>query len=74
MAVYTRPLWQYYQHELHIYTKPIYLMVKTMFQMLIMVIAKTVQDPPENVVIYFTVFSLYAALNFKIGSFNYPVL
>jgi hypothetical protein len=42
LAILTRPLWQFYIHDLHVYTLPRYFMVKSVLQTFLISIDKTV--------------------------------
>jgi hypothetical protein len=76
MAILSRPSWQFYLHDLHIFTLPKFLMIKSVFQVFIVVLSKTVgkTNYRAHVFLYFFSFVIYLLLNKRIKAFNYGVL
>ena len=74
LAVYSRPLWQEYQSMLHIKTLPTFLMIKSAFQMTLVVLVKTVAKSDSKIhgILYLILMLGYITLNWKIRAFNYP--
>jgi hypothetical protein len=54
MMVFTRPMWQFYLWDIHILTYPNFLMIKSVMQMILIVLEKTVgkSDDVTHCVIY----------------------
>ncbi|CAG9319164.1 unnamed protein product [Blepharisma stoltei] len=72
-AVFCRPLWQEFQPILHVKTLPLYLMVKTIVQIIIIVLSKTLQRAQSvaHGVVYVILMAGYAIFIFKMKPYNY---
>ncbi|CAG9318585.1 unnamed protein product [Blepharisma stoltei] len=73
LAVFYRPLWQELQGNLHVKTIPGYLMVKSVAQTLLVVLAKTLKRASNisHGVIFIVIMMIYVAIIVKIKSYNY---
>ncbi|CAG9331430.1 unnamed protein product [Blepharisma stoltei] len=72
-AVYCRPLWQEFQHELHVKSFPLYLMVKTVVQVVLIVMNKTIKrsnDIAHGFLFTFLVI-FYILILLKFKAYNY---
>ncbi|CAG9332927.1 unnamed protein product [Blepharisma stoltei] len=73
LAVFCRPLWQELQPILHIKAVPLFLMVKTIVQITLIVMNKTVKRAQSLLhgALFIVVMSFYVAFLFKFKPFNY---
>ncbi|CAG9319078.1 unnamed protein product [Blepharisma stoltei] len=73
-AVFCRPLWQELQHTLHIHAAPIFLMVKTVVQIIFIVMNKTVKRAETTVhgILYIVIMIAYITFLFIYKPYNYP--
>lgn len=74
LAIFCRPLWQELQPMLHIKTTPLHLMSKSVFQVLLIVINKTIkryQAVVHGVIFVILMFS-FAVFSIFNKAFNYP--
>ncbi|CAG9332938.1 unnamed protein product [Blepharisma stoltei] len=74
LAVFCRPLWQELQPLLHVKAIPLFLMVKTMIQITLVVMNKTVKRAQSTLhgVLFVLVMILYIIFLFKFKPYNYP--
>ncbi|CAG9331441.1 unnamed protein product [Blepharisma stoltei] len=74
LAVYCRPLWQELQNNLHVISIPLFLMVKTVVQILLIVLNKTLKRADEVVHGFLFVGLLILSIAFilKFKAYNYP--
>ncbi|CAG9332922.1 unnamed protein product [Blepharisma stoltei] len=73
LAVFGRPLWQELQPILHVKAVPLFLMVKTMIQIILIVMNKTVKRA-QNLLhgaLFIFVMIIYIAFLYKFKPFNY---
>ncbi|CAG9331875.1 unnamed protein product [Blepharisma stoltei] len=73
-AVFCRPLWQELQLFLHVKTVPLYLMVKSIFQIALIVLNKTVKRATGlgHGVIFIVLMVIYVVFIFRFKPYNYP--
>jgi hypothetical protein len=73
LAVYSRPLWQDYKTDLHIKTLPLLLMIKTIVQMLYIILNKTTfrSDKLTHAILFLAFHVAYTATNAKLVGFSY---
>ncbi|CAG9332923.1 unnamed protein product [Blepharisma stoltei] len=74
LAVFCRPLWQELQPILHVKAVPLFLMVKTIVQIILIVMNKTVKRA-QNLLhgaLFILVMGLYIGFLFKFKPYNYP--
>ncbi|CAG9331427.1 unnamed protein product [Blepharisma stoltei] len=73
LAVFCRPLWQEFQHTLHVKSFPLYLMIKTIIQVMLIVLNKTIKR--SNDIAHGFIFSfmilLYLAFVWRFKAYNY---
>jgi hypothetical protein len=74
LAVYARPLWQCFQGDLHIRTLPLFLMVKSVFQILLITLAKTAGRQSEIIhgALFLALMTCFAGFVYRKPAFNYP--
>ncbi|CAG9332940.1 unnamed protein product [Blepharisma stoltei] len=74
LAVFCRPLWQELQPLLHVKAVPLFLMVKTIVQITLIVMNKTVKRAQSTLhgVLFLLVMVLYIIFLFKFKPYNYP--
>ncbi|CAG9332931.1 unnamed protein product [Blepharisma stoltei] len=74
LAVFCRPLWQELQPLLHVKAVPLFLMVKTIVQMTLIVMNKTVKRAQNNLhgALFIAVMGFYIIFLFKFKPYNYP--
>ncbi|CAG9319119.1 unnamed protein product [Blepharisma stoltei] len=72
-AIFCRPLWQELQGMLHVKTSPTYLMVKTIFQITLIVMNKTIKRSQDitHGCLFVTVLIGYIIFTFKFKPYNY---
>ncbi|CAG9332857.1 unnamed protein product [Blepharisma stoltei] len=74
LAVYCRPLWQDLQPTLHVFTSPVFLMVKTVIQTTLIVMSITLKRSyaiPHGI-IFILIMTAYTVFIFKFKPYNYP--
>ncbi|CAG9332926.1 unnamed protein product [Blepharisma stoltei] len=73
LAVFCRPLWQELQPILHVKAVPLFLMVKTMVQIALIVMNKTVKRAQSILhgILFLIVMSFYIIFLFKFKPYNY---
>jgi hypothetical protein len=73
IAVYMRPKWQEYQHDLHIMTLPRFLILKSIFQVFVIAISKTFSRiyPKFYAAIYITSFAVFLVSFQKARPYSY---
>ncbi|CAG9319094.1 unnamed protein product [Blepharisma stoltei] len=73
LAVFCRPLWQELQPMLHVKAVPLFLMVKTIVQVILIVINKTVKRSEEiaHGILFIAVMIFYILFIFKFKPYNY---
>jgi hypothetical protein len=69
-------MWQFDQYSLHILTEPKFMMLKTMLQVTVIILAKTVGKSEfiVHTVLYFLLFIAFLLSNVWIKAFNYRKL
>ncbi|CAG9335812.1 unnamed protein product [Blepharisma stoltei] len=74
LAVFCRPLWQEFQPVLHVKTLPLFLMVKTIAQIVLIVLNKTVKraEAATHGFLFLLALLLYVIFIFKYKPYNYP--
>ncbi|CAG9319135.1 unnamed protein product [Blepharisma stoltei] len=74
LAIFCRPLWQELQLMLHVKVVPLYLMVKSIFQISLIVMNKTIKRSQEiaHSVLFIIVLLVYIIFTFKFKPYNYP--
>ncbi|CAG9332933.1 unnamed protein product [Blepharisma stoltei] len=74
LAVFCRPLWQELQTLLHVKAVPLFLMVKTIVQITLVVMNKTVKraESTTHGGLFIAVMVLYIIFLFKFKPYNYP--
>lgn len=72
-AVFYRPLWQLLQSNLHVKTSPAFLMEKTIFQVTLIVLNKTLKRvwPLAHGIAFSTVILAFTGLSIRTSPFNY---
>ena len=72
-AVFYRPLWQQLQSNLHVMTSPAYLMEKTIFQLILIVLNKTLKRvwPLAHSIAFSAAILTFAGLTLRTSPFNY---
>lgn len=72
-AVFYRPLWQQLQSNLHVMTSPAYLMEKTIFQLILIVLNKTLKRvwPLAHSIAFSATLLVFTVLTLKTSPFNY---
>ncbi|CAG9313848.1 unnamed protein product [Blepharisma stoltei] len=73
LAVFCRPLWQEFQIQLHVKTLPLFLMVKTVVQVSLVVMNKTIKRAQSTVhaVLFVAVLICYVIFVHKYKPYNY---
>ncbi|CAG9319128.1 unnamed protein product [Blepharisma stoltei] len=73
LAVFCRPLWQEFQSLLHVKAAPLFLMVKTIIQVALIVMNKTVKRAQDitHGALFVLVMIIYIAFLFKFKPYNY---
>lgn len=76
LAVFTRPLWQELQHNVHVKAQPLALMVKSAVQVFLIVLSNTLKrdDPSTHAYIFIAVISLYLVFLCCSRQYNYDRL
>jgi len=76
LGVFTRPLWQELQHNVHVKAQPLALMAKSVVQVLLIVLSNTLkqEDSSLHAYLYFAVISIYSLSMFISRQFNYDRL
>ncbi|CAG9315212.1 unnamed protein product [Blepharisma stoltei] len=74
LAVFCRPLWQEFQSVLHVKTLPLFLMAKTIIQITLIVMNKTVKraEAATHGFLFLLVLLIYVIFIFKNKPYNYP--
>ncbi|CAG9319080.1 unnamed protein product [Blepharisma stoltei] len=74
LAVFCRPLWQELQHLLHVKTTPLFLMVKTIVQLILIVLNKTLKRATGlgHGIVFTVAMVCYVAFIYKFKPYNYP--
>ncbi|CAG9319105.1 unnamed protein product [Blepharisma stoltei] len=72
-AIFCRPLWQELQSMLHVKSSPVYLMVKTIFQIAMIVMNKTIKRSQDiaHGCLFIAVLAIYTIFTFKFKPYNY---
>lgn len=72
-AVFYRPLWQHLQSNLHVMTSPAYLMEKTIFQLILIVLNKTLKRvwPLVHSIAFSAAILTFTGITFRTSPFNY---
>ena len=73
IAVFSRPLWQQAKTGLNIMAKPLFLLVKTCVQILLIVVGKSLQgaNPLAHGVVFSILMAVFIYMTIKIKPFNY---
>jgi hypothetical protein len=73
IAVYMRPKWQEYQCELHVLISPLFMVVKSNFQMLLIALTKTVErfSSTANIFVYLALMIAFTVYVIILPPFNY---
>ncbi|CAG9319101.1 unnamed protein product [Blepharisma stoltei] len=73
LAIFCRPLWQELQSMLHVKASPVYLMVKTIFQITLIVMNKTIKRSQDiaHGCIFLVALIIYTIFTFKFKPYNY---
>ncbi|CAG9331229.1 unnamed protein product [Blepharisma stoltei] len=73
LAVFCRPLWQEFQNQLHVKTLPLFLMIKTVIQVSLIVMNKTIKraQSTAHAVLFIVVIALYTLFIHKYKPYNY---
>ena len=76
LAVFTRPLWQELQPNLHIKAQPSALMVKSTVQVFLIVASNTLkqEDPDTHAYLFFLILTLYLLFMLRFRQYNYDRL
>ncbi|CAG9319384.1 unnamed protein product [Blepharisma stoltei] len=74
LAIFCRPLWQELQMNLHIYTSPLFLMVKSVVQIILIAMNKTVKraDSAIHGALFAVIMAAYIGFIFRWKPYNYP--
>lgn len=73
LAILMRPAWQETQYTLHVYTLPLFLMAKTVFQVILVVLSKTLKKESELVhsFVFLAVIFAFFLFTIKFKPFNF---
>ncbi|CAG9331440.1 unnamed protein product [Blepharisma stoltei] len=73
LAVFCRPLWQELQSNLHVKSMPLYLMVKTVIQVMLVVMNKTLKRSSDiaHGFVFTVLILMYAGFVWRFKAFNY---
>lgn len=76
LAVYFRPIWQEYLPLLHIKTQPKFLMIKSVYQILLILLNKTLKryDDYVHAIVYCILIFIYIVVLHVVKAFNYGLL
>jgi hypothetical protein len=76
LAVFSRPLWQQLQPNVHVKAQPLALMVKSAVQVVLIVASNTLKqdNPSEHAYIFIAVITLYILFMLRYRQFNYDRL
>jgi hypothetical protein len=76
MMLFTRPMWQFYLWDIHILTYPKFLMIKSVIQVFLIVLEKTVgkSDDIAHCIVYLLLILAYVLISVRNPPFNYKVL
>jgi len=76
LAVFTRPLWQQLQPNLHVKAEPLGLMVKSAVQVFLIVASNTLKEsnPSTHAYLFFTVVFVYICFMLRVRQYNYDRL
>ncbi|CAG9329487.1 unnamed protein product [Blepharisma stoltei] len=74
LAVFCRPLWQELDHFVHVKYTPLHLMVKTVFQVSLIILNKTVKRAQDitHGALFTLIVIIFGIFGFKNQSYNYP--